>query len=59
VSYRSGMGLGLHISRKIVALQGGDITAAFPTGGGSQFTLRLMRSGGPPDGAGNSPGGTC
>ena len=48
VSYRSGMGLGLHISREIVALHGGDITAAFPVDGGSEFMVRLMRSGGPP-----------
>ena len=48
VSYRSGMGLGLHISREIVALHGGDITAAFPVDGGSEFRVRLMRSGGPP-----------
>jgi signal transduction histidine kinase len=47
-SYRSGMGLGLHISREIVALHGGDITAAFPVDGGSEFRVRLMRSGGPP-----------
>jgi len=50
VSYRSGMGLGLHISREIVALHGGDITAEFPADGGSQFRVRLMRSGGSPQG---------
>ncbi len=49
VSYRSGMGLGLHISREIVALHGGDITAAFPADGGSLFRVRLMRSGGSPN----------
>ncbi|HLZ31265.1 MAG TPA: ATP-binding protein [Chloroflexota bacterium] len=44
VSYRSGMGLGLHISREIVALHGGEINATFPADGGSQFTVRLLRS---------------
>jgi signal transduction histidine kinase len=43
VSYRSGMGLGLHISREIVALHGGEIMATFPADGGSQFTVRLPR----------------
>jgi PAS domain S-box-containing protein len=43
VSYRSGMGLGLHISREIVALHGGEIMATFPSDGGSQFTVRLPR----------------
>jgi signal transduction histidine kinase len=46
VNYQSGMGLGLHISREIVALLGGDITATFPADGGSQFTVRLPRTGG-------------
>jgi two-component system chemotaxis response regulator CheY len=32
---------GLHISREIVLLHGGTITAAFPSDGGSQFTVRL------------------
>jgi PAS domain S-box-containing protein len=50
VSYRSGMGLGLHISREIVALHGGEITATFPEDGGSQFTVRLLRSGRTPHG---------
>jgi len=45
LNYRSGMGLGLHISREIVALHGGDITATFPADGGSWFTVRLPRSG--------------
>lgn len=45
VSYRSGMGLGLHISREIVALHGGEIVATFPDDGGSQFTVRLLRCG--------------
>ena len=50
MSYRSGMGLGLHISREIVALHGGEINATFPADGGSQFTVRLLRSGGTPHG---------
>jgi signal transduction histidine kinase len=49
---RSGMGLGLHISREIIGLHGGKITAAFPADGGSQFTVHLpgiveTRSAGP------------
>jgi signal transduction histidine kinase len=43
VAYRSGMGLGLHISREIVLLHGGTITVAFPVDGGSQFTVELPR----------------
>jgi signal transduction histidine kinase len=41
VAYRSGMGLGLHISREIVVLHGGKITVEFPADGGSLFTVRL------------------
>ena len=41
---RSGMGLSLHISREIIVLHGGKITAAFPVDGGSQFTVRLPRT---------------
>ncbi|MDQ6674833.1 MAG: ATP-binding protein [Chloroflexota bacterium] len=44
VAYRSGMGLGLHISREIVLLHGGTITVAFPSDGGSHFTVRLPRT---------------
>jgi signal transduction histidine kinase/CheY-like chemotaxis protein len=41
LAYGSGMGLGLHISREIVLLHGGDITVGFPACGGSEFTVRL------------------
>ncbi|MDQ6669797.1 MAG: PAS domain S-box protein [Chloroflexota bacterium] len=51
VNYRSGMGLGLHISREVVALHRGEITAVFPADGGSQFTVRLPRRNGVPHGA--------
>ena len=44
LAYGSGMGLGLHISREIVLLHGGDITVAFPACGGSEFTVRLPRT---------------
>jgi signal transduction histidine kinase len=55
VSYRSGMGLGLHISREIVALHGGEIMATFPADSGSQFTVRLpVRSCPPRDDEGAS-----
>lgn len=39
--YRSGMGLGLNVSRRIVELHGGEIQVAFPLDGGSCFTVRL------------------
>jgi signal transduction histidine kinase len=39
--YRSGMGLGLYISWKIVDLHGGHITAEFPPGGGTRVVVRL------------------
>jgi excisionase family DNA binding protein len=39
--YRSGMGLGLHISREIVELHGGEIRAEFPADGGTRFVVRL------------------
>jgi signal transduction histidine kinase len=42
-SHRSGIGLGLHISRQIVDLHGGSITAAIPTDGGSYFVVTLPR----------------
>jgi two-component system sensor histidine kinase ChiS len=35
------MGLGLHISRQIVELHGGQIEAEFPEDGGSLFTVTL------------------
>jgi signal transduction histidine kinase len=39
--YRSGMGLGLHISREIVELHGGNIRAEFPGDAGTRFIVRL------------------
>jgi signal transduction histidine kinase len=39
--YRSGMGLGLYISRQIVQLHGGELLAEFPPDGGSRFIVRL------------------
>jgi signal transduction histidine kinase len=39
--YRSGLGLGLYISRQIVELHGGSIRAEFPRGGGTRFVVRL------------------
>jgi excisionase family DNA binding protein len=38
---RSGLGLGLFISRQIVELHGGQIRAEFPRGGGTRFVVRL------------------
>ena len=40
-SHRSGLGLGLYISRQIVELHGGAIRADFPPDGGTRFTVRL------------------
>jgi signal transduction histidine kinase len=40
-SHRSGMGLGLHISRHIVELHGGSITPGFPADGGVCFVVAL------------------
>jgi PAS domain S-box-containing protein len=40
-SHRSGVGLGLYISRQIVDLHGGSITANFPVDGGTQFVVTL------------------
>jgi signal transduction histidine kinase/CheY-like chemotaxis protein len=40
-SHRSGLGLGLYISRQIVELHGGTIRAEFPTTGGSSFIVEL------------------
>jgi excisionase family DNA binding protein len=39
--HRSGLGLGLFISRQIVELHGGRIRAEFPRGGGTRFVVRL------------------
>jgi signal transduction histidine kinase len=40
-SYRSGMGLGLYVSRQIVELHGGEISAEFPADGGTRMIVRL------------------
>ena len=40
-SYQSGLGLGLYISRQIVELHGGSITAVFPDDGGARFVIVL------------------
>ena len=39
--HRSGLGLGLHISREIVQLHGGLIQAEFPPDGGTRFVVSL------------------
>jgi signal transduction histidine kinase len=39
--HRSGLGLGLFISRQIVTLHGGEIHAEFPPDGGTRFVVRL------------------
>ncbi len=39
--HRSGLGLGLYISRQIVSLHGGDIVAEFPADGGTCFVVTL------------------
>lgn len=39
--HRSGLGLGLFISRQIVELHGGEIVAEFPADGGVRFVVRL------------------
>lgn len=39
--HRSGLGLGLYISRQIVKLHGGDITVEFPSDGGARFIVSL------------------
>jgi signal transduction histidine kinase len=40
-SHRSGLGLGLYISRQIVELHGGSIRAEFPADGGTRIVVRL------------------
>ena len=40
---RSGLGLGLYVSRRIVELHGGAIRADFPEDGGTRFTVSLPR----------------
>jgi PAS domain S-box-containing protein len=42
--YTSGMGLGLYVSREIVELHGGSITAEFPPDGGAQFVVDIPTS---------------
>jgi len=39
--YKSGMGLGLYISRQIAELHGGQIEAELPPDGGTRFVIRL------------------
>lgn len=39
--FRSGMGLGLYVSRQIIELHGGEIRAEFPPDGGARFVVRL------------------
>ncbi len=39
--HKSGLGLGLYVSRQIVELHGGHITAEFPSDGGSRFVVGL------------------
>ena len=46
--HRSGLGLGLYISRQIVELHGGQIRAEFPPNGGSCFIVRLPVETAPP-----------
>ena len=43
--YGSGMGLGLYISRQIVELHGGTITAEFPADGGTCIVVTLPTGG--------------
>ena len=50
--HRSGMGLGLYISRQIVDQHGGELAAEFPPDGGTRFVVRLPASDAP--GARNS-----
>lgn len=42
--HRSGMGLGLFVSRNIVLQHGGQIRAEFPRGGGSRFVVTAPRT---------------
>src|SRR5579884_383964 len=39
--HRSGLGLGLYVSRQIVELHGGEIGVESPSDGGTRFTMRL------------------
>jgi PAS domain S-box-containing protein len=49
--HKSGMGLGLFVSREIVELHGGTISAEFPEDGGSRFVVWLPLTRPPDDGA--------
>ena len=40
-----GLGLGLYISRQIVELHGGQISAEFPAEGGTRFVVSVPRHG--------------
>ena len=40
-SHRSGLGLGLYVSRRIVELHGGETHAEFPEDGGTRFVVRV------------------
>jgi PAS domain S-box-containing protein len=40
-NHRSGLGLGLHLSREIVEQHGGEIRAEFPPDGGTRFVVTL------------------
>jgi signal transduction histidine kinase len=46
-SNQSGMGLGLHLCRRIVELHGGHIRAEFPPGGGTRFVVQLPTNAAP------------
>jgi signal transduction histidine kinase len=46
--HRSGMGLGLYLSRQIVERHGGQISAEFPSGGGTRMVVTLPAEA-PPD----------
>ncbi|MBA2354288.1 MAG: sensor histidine kinase [Acidobacteria bacterium] len=41
---RCAAGLGLSIARRIITLHGGELTAAHPSQGGSEFAFWLPRS---------------
>jgi PAS domain S-box-containing protein len=44
-SARSGLGLGLYVSRRIIELHGGQIMAEFPEDGGTRFVVNLPANG--------------
>lgn len=43
--HRSGLGLGLYVSREIVQMHGGEIAVESPSAGGSRFVVRIPRGG--------------